>query len=153
MRLWNTIGIIILDQITKYIVVHTIKLHHTIPITKFFSITYIQNKGIAFGIMNNFSHPVLPILFISINIFAVIILILWSIRPENNIWINTGLSLIIGGAVGNLIDRFIFGSVVDFLDFHIAQYHWPAFNIADMAITIGTILLGIGFIVKGKYVS
>lgn len=151
MRIGNIISIIVLDQITKYIVMHSIRPHQIIPVTKFFNITYIHNKGMVFGIMGNSSLS--PFLFIGASILAIIILILWSLRPGNNLWINTGLSLVIGGAIGNLIDRIVFGGVIDFLDFHIGRYHWPAFNVADTAITIGTIILGIGLLLKNRYAS
>ncbi len=151
MRIWNIISVIILDQITKYMIIHNLKLHQAIPITGFFNITYIKNTGVVFGIMSNMKQSIPPILFVVINIIAIIILILWLLKPDNNIWMNMGISLIIGGAFGNLMDRLVYGGVIDFLDFHIGKCHWPAFNIADTAITIGTILLGIGLFFKDKY--
>ena len=150
MKIGPVVSIIALDQLTKYIVTHNLRLNQSIPISSFFNITYIQNKGVLFGIMNNSSLS--PFLVITANIIAITILILWSLRPENNLWIRAGITLIISGAVGNLIDRLLYGGVVDFLDFHIHQYHWPSFNVADISITIGTILLGIGLL-KEKNVS
>ena len=150
----NIIGIIILDRLTKYIVVHSLKPYQAIHITDFFNITYVQNKGIAFGIMNNLAHSMTTfLLLIAVNLIAIIILTLWLFKPGNNIWITIGISFIIGGAIGNLMDRFMYKCVIDFLDFHINQYHWPAFNIADAAVTTGTVFLGIGFLVKDKYAS
>jgi len=150
MRLGHIVSILALDQLTKYIVVHNLKLNQTVYISSFFNITFIKNKGILFGMM---SSSFSPFLIIAANLIAITILILWSLRPDNNIFLRIGLNLTIAGAVGNLIDRLLYGGVVDFLDFHIGKYHWPAFNIADMSITIGTILLGIGFLRKRENAS
>jgi len=150
MKIGHVVSIVVLDQLTKYIVAHSLKINQSIPISEFFNITYIQNKGILFGMMNNPSFS--PFLIIAANIIAIIILILWSLKPDNNFWTKAGITLIVSGAVGNLIDRLLYGGVIDFLDFHIGKYHWPAFNVADISITVGTILLGIGLL-KEKNVS
>ena len=147
-------GIFILDRLTKCLITQYLNPNYTIHVTDFFNITYIQNRGMAFGIMNTPAHSMGTFfLIVSVNLIAIIILLLWLIKPGNNKWITTGISFIIGGAMGNLVDRLIYKNVIDFLDFHIGQYHWPAFNIADAAITMGTALLGIGFLIRGKYAS
>ena len=151
MKIGHIISIVVLDQLTKYIVTHSLKVNQSVAISSFFNITYIQNRGILFGMMNNSSFS--PFLVIAANIIAIIILILWSLRPDNNFWIKEGITLIVSGAVGNLIDRLLYGGVIDFLDFHIGQYHWPAFNVADISITVGTALLGIGLFKEKKNVS
>ncbi len=145
MKLGHIISVLALDQLTKYIVFHSLKPSQSIHISNFFNVTLIKNKGILFGMLNNspFSSP---FLIISANLIAIILLILWSLRPDNNIWIRFGITLVLAGAIGNLIDRFVYGGVIDFLDFHLGRYHWPAFNVADISITIGTILLAIGLL-------
>ncbi len=148
------VGIIILDRITKHIIIHALQPHQAIHVTNFFNIVHVQNKGIAFGALNNAAHSTATFsLLIAVNLIAIIILTFWMFKPGNNTWITTGISFIIGGAIGNLMDRVIYKCVIDFLDFHISQYHWPAFNIADAAVTTGTLLLGIGFLIKGTYAS
>ncbi len=145
MKIGRVISVVVLDQLTKYIVSHNLKLNQVVYISDFFNITFIKNKGVLFGMTSSFLSP---FLIIAVNLIAITILVLWSLRPDNNIFLKIGLDLTIAGAVGNLIDRLLYGGVVDFLDFHIGKYHWPAFNIADMSITIGTILLGIGLFRK-----
>ncbi len=144
MRLLETLSIIFLDQITKYIVITSVK--GKIKITSFFNIVCTKNKGVIFGLMSNLSF--FYVLIIAINLAAIAILLIWSFRLGNNLLASLGISFIIGGAIGNFIDRIIYGAVIDFLDFHIGKYHWPAFNIADSAITFGTILLAIGLFSK-----
>lgn len=145
MKIGRVISVVVLDQLTKYIVSYNLKLNQVVYISDFFNITFIKNKGVLFGMTSSFLSP---FLIIAVNLIAITILVLWSLRPDNNIFLKIGLDLTIAGAVGNLIDRLLYGGVVDFLDFHIGKYHWPAFNIADMSITIGTILLGIGLFRK-----
>lgn len=154
-KIGSIVGVIILDRLTKFIITHRLRPSQSIHITDFFNITYIQNKGIAFGILNKHSDSISVFLtLMAINIIAIILLVLWLYRSSNNGWITTGISIIIGGAVGNLIDRIRYRGVVDFIDLHIRQYHWPAFNIADTAVTTGTIILGIGLLlIKNKNAS
>ncbi len=123
-----------LDQLTKFFITKNLLLNQSLPVIKgIFHITLVHNRGAAFGILKN-QVP----LFIFTSIFA-IILVYYSLKK--NIQQKTytvSLTLILGGALGNLIDRLFFGYVIDFLDFRI----WPVFNIADSAVTIGAILLG-----------
>ncbi len=123
-----------LDQLTKFFITKNLLLNQSLPVIKgIFHITLVHNRGAVFGILKN-QDP----LFIFTSIFA-IILVYYSLKK--NIQQKTytvSLTLILGGALGNLIDRLFFGYVIDFLDFRI----WPVFNIADSAVTIGAILLG-----------
>jgi signal peptidase II len=126
--------ILSLDQLTKFLVSKNLELNNSIPIIKgVFSLTLVHNRGAAFGIFKNQFY-----LFIFSSIVAVILI--YSILKKNkrNNFYSFSLSLILGGALGNLIDRAFLGYVVDFLDFRI----WPVFNIADSAITIGALSLG-----------
>jgi signal peptidase II len=132
-------GIIIADQITKYMILSEVGLHASIPVIPgFFHITHVQNPGGAFGFLADQSAIVRGILFLVVSTVAVG-LVLWFYHktPPTHRWLAAGFALIFGGAVGNLIDRVRIGKVVDFLDFFINGWHWPAFNVADSAITVG----------------
>ncbi|MDJ0855588.1 MAG: signal peptidase II [Desulfobacterales bacterium] len=140
--LWLTLiagGIVIADQLTKLLILREVGLHASIPVIPgFFHITHVQNPGGAFGFLANQSALVRGILFLAVSTLAVG-LVLWFYHqtPPTYRWLANGFALIIGGAVGNLIDRVRFGKVIDFLDFFIRDWHWPAFNVADSAITVG----------------
>ncbi|MCK5165519.1 MAG: signal peptidase II [Desulfobacula sp.] len=131
--------VIIADQLTKYIIKINIALYDNIIVIKnFFNITHILNPGGAFGFFASSSPGVRKFVFLFVSsIVALLILWFYKKSAENFIFLSIGLALIFGGAVGNLIDRFIYGKVLDFLDFYMGTYHWPAFNMADSAITIG----------------
>ena len=146
MKIGRVISVVVLDQLTKYIVSHNLKLNQVVYISDFFNITFIKNKGVLFGMTSSFLSP---FLIIAVNLIAITILVLWSLRPDNNIFLKIGLDLTIAGAVGNLIDRLLYGGVVDFLDFHIGKYHWPTYNVADVSITLSVIgLLILSFFQK-----
>lgn len=132
-------SVIFADQLTKHIIKINIALYDNIIVIKnFFNITHILNPGGAFGLFASSSPGVRKFIFLFVSsIVALLILWFYKKSAENFIFLSIGLALIFGGAVGNLIDRFIYGKVVDFLDFYMGTYHWPAFNMADSAITIG----------------
>lgn len=134
-----SLAIIALDQVTKSYVVSKMYLHQSIPIIPdYFSLTYIRNPGAAFGILASSSSGFRMVFFLMTSIFALGLLITIFVRLEpSDWWGQLTIASIFGGAIGNLIDRLQFGEVVDFLDFYISGYHWPAFNVADMAISIG----------------
>lgn len=143
--------VIVLDQISKFFIIHLLDIHETIPvISGFFNLVHVRNRGMAFGLMNrpdggNFSFYFL----VAATILAVILLVFWFVGlKKNEKKLILGFSLIIGGAVGNLIDRLRLREVIDFLDFFIGPYHWPAFNVADSAITLGTFWIGINIILQ-----
>ncbi len=129
----------ILDQVTKHFILENFVLHESLEVIPgFFNLIFIRNTGAAFGILAG--QPALwrQIFFISVVLIAMVaIFIMYRKFGRESRLYRIGLGLIAGGAVGNLIDRIRFGSVVDFLDFFVGSYHWPAFNIADSAITIG----------------
>ena len=134
--------ILVLDQGTKIIVDRTIPLHHSIPvIDNLFNLTHIRNTGAAFGILAGRSGWVRSsfLLFFSL-VAMVFIIVLLRRLPENEKTLTIALSFILGGAIGNLLDRLLYGEVIDFLDFYWSRYHWPAFNAADSFITVGVIL-------------
>lgn len=133
--------VLVLDQATKLYVDHRFRLHESVTVLKdFFHFTYVRNKGAAFGIFAD-SAVRIPF-FITISLVAAIG-ILWYLRSVDNgqTLQVSALSLIFAGAVGNLIDRVRLGEVIDFIDVHWYQHHWPAFNVADSAITVGVALL------------
>jgi signal peptidase II len=146
MRRYCTLSIITaiilaLDQATKLYVDANFKLHETVPVIRgFFHLTYVRNKGAAFGILAD--NAVRIPFFITVSIVAMLGII-WYIRQlrADQKLAFFSLSLIFSGALGNLIDRIRLGEVIDFLDVFWQRHHWPAFNVADSAITVGVTLL------------
>jgi len=131
-----------LDQLTKYLVVHNMQLYESFPVIEgFFSITFILNPGAAFGMMADLNESYRQLFFIIITIIAIIIVASLAYREKQHKLRLFSYVLIISGALGNLIDRVFVGKVVDFLDFYIGKYHWPAFNVADCAISVGIFFL------------
>mgnify|MGYP001073358475 CR=1 FL=1 len=132
-------AVVILDQITKAVILNQLPLYRSIPVIHgFFNITHIHNPGGAFGFFAEQSPWVRKIVFLFMSSAAVVlVLYFYHNTPRTHPWLAAGLALIFGGAIGNLIDRFRFGKVVDFLDFYLGSAHWPAFNVADSAITVG----------------
>jgi signal peptidase II len=127
------------DQITKYIIKINLELYdNIIVIENFFNITHVLNPGGAFGFFASGSLEVRRFIFLFMS-SVVALFVLWFYKrcAANFAFLSYGLALIFGGAIGNLIDRFRYGKVVDFLDFYIGSAHWPAFNAADSAISIG----------------
>jgi len=123
------------DQLSKLLIVRNLYMGERINILPFFDIVRIQNKGVTFGLL---SGTLQPIVFIILSLIVVVFLIDYARKNENY---RPFISLIVGGAIGNIIDRIVYGSVVDFLDFHLEMYHWPAFNVADSAIVVGVFIL------------
>ncbi|MGC3973156.1 MAG: signal peptidase II [Nitrospira sp.] len=142
-----SLAIVVLDQVTKVYVMETMRLHESIPvITNLFSITYIRNPGAAFGFLSSSSSSFRFVFFGLTLVFAVGLLALIMVRMPKNDWMGRlSVAGILGGAIGNLLDRLRYGEVIDFLDFYINGYHWPAFNVADSAITVGVVFLILHF--------
>ncbi len=122
--------IIVTDQITKYLVNSSISPLDSVKIFPFLHLVHVRNKGAAFGMFSGIGSD----FFIVVSVIAIIIVLLLLLKSKESY---VGLSLILGGAIGNLIDRVSFGYVLDFMDFSIDKYHWPAFNVADSALTVG----------------
>jgi len=138
-----SLAVILLDAVTKWMVSARIALHDAITIVPdLFAIVHVRNTGAAFGIGANAESHVVPLLLNSGAILVFLIVVAYAVRtPLSDRSLQIGLHLILGGAIGNLVDRFRFGYVVDFLDFYVRDHHWPAFNVADSAICIGIALL------------
>jgi signal peptidase II len=135
--------IIVLDQITKYLAIRYINPFDSIKVLPFLHLVIVTNKGSAFGIFKNIGSG----FFIAVSAVAIIFVIYLLIRGKENYF---GLSLILGGAIGNLIDRIFYGSVVDFVDLSLGKFHWPAFNVADSALTIGITIILLTHLIKMK---
>ena len=146
--------LIVIDQVTKYFIHTGMALHDTIPVIPgFFSITYIRNPGAAFGFLAGASPTFRYVFFIGVTL-AAIGLILHYLRTyaADDQLLTISLGMILSGAVGNLIDRVRFGEVIDFLDVYLGTSHWPAFNVADSAISVGAFILFIHLIRQKKTV-
>ena len=142
------LAVVLLDQLSKYIVLRSIALHESIPVVSgLFSLVHTRNRGMAFGLMNRPGSDFSFYFLVAATFAAVILLLFWftKLKDEERRLI-FGISLILGGAIGNLIDRLRLREVIDFLDFHIGTYHWPAFNLADSAITLGTFWVAINLL-------
>ncbi len=145
MRSWAgwllvSVVVIVLDQTSKYWITHSFQYGDSLTITSFFNLMLIYNTGAAFSLLA--SAPGWQRgLFIVIALVASVVIVYLLRRSSSNILFSFALSLVLGGALGNLVDRVMLGHVVDFLDFHYGGHHWPAFNVADMAITGGAIML------------
>jgi signal peptidase II len=142
----------ILDQIVKLYIQKSMRLHETIiVIPGFFHLTYIRNPGAAFGLLANQGNGFRFVFFGVTSLAAVVLLgaLLYKTPPDQRMT-PLAISLVLGGALGNLLDRIRFGEVVDFMDFFVNGFHWPAFNLADSAITIGITILLINFFLERK---
>jgi signal peptidase II len=132
--------VIVLDQFTKWWILDIVMAPpRRIEVTGFFDLVLVMNRGVSFGMLGGGPEWVTA----GLTAFALLLaaaLCIWMWRADN-LMLGAALGLVVGGALGNVIDRIRFGAVVDFLDFHVAGYHWPAFNVADSGITIGVVLL------------
>ena len=135
--------VLLLDRATKWVIARNIVLHGSIQVIPgFFRITHVENRGAAFGLFaDSPSHwKIAMLVLFSIVALVIVSTLLWR-NSHTMSSTGVGLSLILGGALGNLWDRLVSGKVVDFLLFYVGQYQWPAFNVADSAIVIGAGLL------------
>ncbi len=136
-------AIVVLDQATKAIIDRNMAIYQSIlVIENFFSITYIRNTGAAFGILAQSGEAFRRTFLIGFSVVAIGFIIAMLRRlPSDEKLLTVALAFILGGAFGNLIDRLIYGEVIDFLDFYWSGHHWPAFNVADSFITIGVVTI------------
>jgi signal peptidase II len=139
--LWISVIVFVVDQWTKHAVIDGMTLYQSIQIVPFFNLTYVHNYGAAFSIL--YDAGGWQRYFLSAIALGVSALILWWLRGTKKelILLPVAFSFILGGALGNVYDRMVYGYVIDFLDLYYGSYHWPAFNIADSAIFIGAGLL------------
>jgi len=129
-----------LDQTTKsWVLMALADPPRVVPVTSFFNLVFWRNRGVTFGLLSA-DHPAAPWLLSSLALAVVAGLLVWLARDQR-LWMAVPVGLIIGGALGNVVDRLRYGGVTDFLDFHVVGYRWPAFNLADAAIVVGVVLL------------
>lgn len=139
--LWLSLVIIILDQVTKYFVVRHLTLYQPVELLSFLNFTLAYNRGAAFSFLGQAGGWQIYF-FAGLSLIIAILFIVWLAQlPRSMVWRGLALSLIIGGAIGNFIDRVRLTYVIDFVDFHIKGWHFATFNVADSAITIGAIIL------------
>jgi len=144
------LAVAVLDQFTKYLVTAYVPLHESVPVVSgYVNLVHVRNPGAAFGILAGLGGVVRSAFFILVSVAALVV-ILWlaSSSEANNAWLLSGYALFFGGALGNLVDRLRFGEVVDFIDVHVGPYHWPAFNVADSALCVGTAAFFVYFLFK-----
>ena len=147
-----TAGIII-DQLSKLFVDQSMKLFDSIPVIEhIFHITYVRNRGAAFSFLSHASWR-LPFFITISTVAALVILIAFQKLRDDQKLAQLSLAMIFSGAVGNLIDRIRLGEVIDFLDAHWYQHHWPAFNVADSLICVGVFLLAVDMFLEEKRVK
>lgn len=142
--------VLVLDQATKIYIDRTMDLHSSITVVEnFFNITYLRNKGAAFSFLADFRFRLPFFIFISLVAVVVILVVIRRLRPDQKLSA-VALSLLLAGAVGNLIDRARLGEVIDFIYVHWYEHYWPAFNIADSAICVGVFLLAIDMFLEER---
>lgn len=134
-------AVFVLDQATKLVILKYVGLHDIISVTSFFNIVFVENTGSAFGMFKSLGN----VFFIAVATAAMAVVSYLIIKSRED---GIAFALVLGGAAGNLLDRITRGAVVDFLDFHASGWHWPAFNVADSALTIGVGLLFISVIFR-----
>lgn len=147
----STVSIVALDQASKFYVDKYVGLNESIEVVKgMLNITHIRNTGAAFGFLSGVSQPLGGYFFISISVLALMGILYFLKKMDDDELLTLGFSLIFGGALGNLTDRVRMGVVIDFIDLYIKSYHWPAFNVADTCISLGAVLLMLKFTKKAK---
>ena len=134
--------IIIFDQWAKWLIINNVMLYEVLPVNSFINITHQENAGAAFSILSNaggWQRWFLSVLAICISVY--IVFWLFRLRNQDQIILSIGLSLVLGGAIGNVIDRFQLGYVIDYIQVFIMGWPFPSFNIADASITVGAVIL------------
>ena len=135
-------AVLVADQVTKMLVQRSMALHETIDLLPFLALSYVRNTGAAFGVLAAAPPGVRLPLFVAVTLVAVGALVSLVRRtPADQPALVGALGAVLGGALGNLVCRLRFGEVIDFLDLHWAAFHWPAFNVADSAITVGVAVI------------
>lgn len=148
--LWVAVVVLLLDQATKLIALAKLALHESVALAPFLNLTLVYNKGAAFGFLSSASGWQ-NLFFIGVALVAcAVILYLLRRLGDNDRLLAVALMLVLSGAIGNLLDRLLYGHVVDFIDVYYRAWHWPAFNVADSAITIGAILIALDALGIGK---
>lgn len=146
------VGIVAADQLAKALVRSELPLHHSVTIIPgFIDLTHVRNTGAAFGLFNAADFPLKPAVMLGMAIFALAAIAVYAaqLRPDERL-ARVGLALVLGGAVGNLIDRAATGYVLDFVDVYYGDAHFWAFNVADSAITVGAVFVILDVLLAGR---
>ncbi len=138
---WISVLVVVLDQVTKKLAVAYLAGHPAVEVTPFFDLVLVYNTGAAFGFLSDASGWQNAFFILVALVVSVVILVMVRRLAAHETLIAVALLLILGGAAGNLVDRLLYGYVTDFIDLYYGSWHWPAFNIADSAISIGAVLL------------
>ena len=133
--------LVVIDQLTKLMVYDYLKLYESFEITSFLSISHVHNYGAAFSFLAN-EDGWQQYFLVTISSVASLVIVIWMVKTsQTQVFKLAALGLILSGAIGNLIDRAVLGFVIDFIDLHYQDFYWPVFNVADVVITLGVILL------------
>jgi len=148
--LWLSLFVLLLDQASKQLAEASLQLYQQIPLLPFFNLTLAYNEGAAFSFLSD-QDGWQRWLFSGLALLVTLVLVVWMkrLRTDERL-LAIALALIIGGALGNLIDRMLWGHVIDFLDLYYLQWHWPAFNLADSAIVLGVSLFILDTLRQGR---
>lgn len=151
---WVTLLLVVVDQLTKLLVLQRIPLHDTVPVIPgLLNLTYVRNTGAAFGMLNAHDFAYKPLVVAGLAVGALLGILWYAKTFAGESWAaRYGFVLIVAGAAGNLIDRITLGFVVDFVDFYLGSWHFWAFNVADAAITIGAILFAADTLFSRRHV-
>ena len=147
--LWLSVVVIALDLLSKYWMTDHLQYGVSVPVLPFFNLTLLHNTGAAFSFLAGESGWQ-RWFFIALATMISVVLVTWLRRIKSDLWLSVAIALVLGGALGNLYDRIVLGYVVDFLHFYWNQYHFPAFNIADSAITVGAIMMALDIFRKDE---
>lgn len=148
--LWLSLVVFVLDQWTKYAVLGSMDLYQSVEVTPFFNLTYVHNYGAAFSFLAD-AGGWQRWFFTAIAVVISVVILGWlKSAPRQQVLLPVAFCFILGGALGNVYDRLVHGYVIDFLDFYVGQWHWPAFNLADSAIFIGAALLILDMFTSSK---
>lgn len=135
-------AVLVADQASKAVVAATMRLHESIALTPFLALAYERNTGAAFSVLAGAPAVLRTALFVTVTLVALGVLASWLVRaPADRPALAAAIGAIMGGASGNLICRLRFGEVIDFIDLHWGTVHWPVFNVADSAITVGVVVV------------
>jgi len=138
-----------LDQASKWwIVAKLMQPPRVVPLTPFLDLVLVHNRGITFGLFNN-QGALQPLVFTALAAAIAAGLLVW-LKGVTRCWVATAIGAILGGAIGNVVDRLRLGAVVDFIDAHIGDWHWPAFNVADSAISVAVVLIAVDALFSAK---
>ncbi len=139
--LWLSVIVVVLDQVTKVLVVQNFQYQESIAVLPLFNLTHVHNYGAAFSFLSD-AGGWQRWMFAGLATLVSLVIVIWIKKLDTSERFTAlGLALVLGGAIGNLVDRIYYGYVIDFLDFYLGKNHWPAFNVADIAISLGVVAL------------